>query len=339
MTYQDRIYGKIKIREPLILELIKSQTLQRLKGIDQAGYLPLYLKVHSLSADSRLVTFVKITRFEHSLGTFILLKKFNAIIEERVAGLIHDVSHTVFSHTIDYVVSNGSGRTQNYQDSILERFVKKSEIPRILKKYRIGLGYILNKDNFPLLEKELPDLCADRIDYSLRTALGCKMINRGGVKYFLDNLSIEKNSWIFKNYQSAKRYAKLFLKLNTIYYAGFPTVVMFKTVGDLLKYALKKGHIKKDDLFTTDKEVMAKIKKRLNADKTLKVLFDRIEGKVKFQNNPKDYNARAFCKSRVVDPLFKTNKKVKRLSEIDKNWRKIVREESKPKEYFLKFGA
>lgn len=339
MLYQDRIYGNIEIREPLILELIKSRSLRRLKGIDQAGYLPLYLKVHSVSAGSRVVTLAQITRFEHSLGTFILLKKFNAPIEEQIAGLIHDVSHSAFSHTIDYVVGKDSGRTQNHQDSILERFIKKSEIPRILKKYRVGLGYILNKDNFPLLEKELPGLCADRIDYSLRNAVWCKMIKKGDVNYFLNNLYIEKNRWIFKNYQSAKRYTKLFLKLNTIYYAGFPTAVMFKTVGDLLKYALKKGHIKKDDLFTTDREVMAKIKKRLNVDKKLKVLFDRVEGKVKFQNNPKDYNARVFCKSRVVDPLFKTNKKVKRLSKIDKNWRKIVREESKPKEYFLKFGA
>ena len=38
MKYTDRIYGESKITEPVILKLINSQALQRLKEIDQAGY-------------------------------------------------------------------------------------------------------------------------------------------------------------------------------------------------------------------------------------------------------------------------------------------------------------
>ena len=38
MEYTDRIYGKVNIEEPVILELINSPALQRLKGIDQSGY-------------------------------------------------------------------------------------------------------------------------------------------------------------------------------------------------------------------------------------------------------------------------------------------------------------
>jgi len=331
MIYRDRIYGKVKIEAPIILELIKSPSLQRLKGIDQAGYLPLL---------SRLLGFpylkVKHNRFEHSLGVFILLKKFNAPLEEQIAGLIHDVSHPVFSHCIDYALDEGSEIAHTYQDNIFEKFVKNSEIPKILNKYRLDVAYILNKNNFPLLERELPDLCADRLDYSLRTAFIFREADRKKIDYLLNNLIIENNFWIFKNLKVAKIYAQLFFKMNTIYYAGFPSAIMFRTTGDVIRYTLQKRYLKREDLFKTDKEIIAKIKKYLN-DKTLKLFFKRMQGRVKFKNNPQNYDVHVFCKSRIVDPLFKVGNNVKRLSEADKKWAKIVKEESKPKEYFIKF--
>ncbi|MBM3255849.1 MAG: HD domain-containing protein [Candidatus Moranbacteria bacterium] len=89
MIYTDRIYGKIKITEPIILELINCPSIQRLKGIDQAGY------------SKPWFSGIPRTRFEHSMGVFILLKKYNACLEEQIAGLIHDASHLTFSHAKD----------------------------------------------------------------------------------------------------------------------------------------------------------------------------------------------------------------------------------------------
>jgi hypothetical protein len=335
MFYQDRIYGKIKIEEPVILELIKSPAIQRLKGIDQVGYKPLQDKLLKTGAKERKV---KLSRFEHSLGVLILLRKFNASLGEQIAGLLHDVSHSVFSHCIDYTLDEGSEKNHDFQDKIHQSFVKNSGIPKILKKYGFNVNYLLQKENFPLLEKELPDLCADRIDYSLRTAIIYKEINLKTVDYFLINFFIWKDFWVFKNLQSAQKFAQLFLKLNRIYYSGFPSAVMFRVIGDILKYSLSKGYLKSEDLFTTDKDVIEKIKKRTTEDKNLRQLFKRMQGKVKFGNNPEDYDVSVFCKSRVVDPLCEIERKICRLSEINKNWAKIVKREQEPKKYFIKFG-
>jgi len=332
MIYRDRIYGKIEIKEPVILELIKSPSLQRLKGIDQAGYLPLQSKLLGFRYSE-----VEHNRFEHSLGVFILLKKFGASLKEQIAGLIHDVSHSVFSHCIDYALKEGSEKNHTYQDRIFEDFVKNSEIPKILSKFGFDANYILEKHNFPLLEKELPDLCADRIDYSFRTAVIYREANLKTINYFLNYFLIKKNSWVFKNLKSAKKFASLFFKMNKIYYSGFLSAVMFKTVGDTLKFALQKRYIKKEDLFTTDEKVINKIKKKSKEDKKLNLLFRRMQGKVKFENNPRNYDTLVFCKSRIVDPLIKINSQIKRLSKIDKIWAKIVTREFKPKGYFLKF--
>lgn len=64
MHYTDKIYGEFEITEPVLLELINSPTLQRLKGIDPAGYFdPFYPGK-------------KRTRFEHSVGVCLLLRMF-----------------------------------------------------------------------------------------------------------------------------------------------------------------------------------------------------------------------------------------------------------------------
>ena len=330
MIFHDKIYGKVKIESPLILELIHSPSLQRLKEINQVGYLPLYQKFYSQKIK-------KITRFEHSLGVFILLKKFEAPFDEQIAGLLHDISHGVFSHALDYVFKEGSEKNHNFQDSIFENFLKSSEIPSILSKYGIKLNFILNKNNFPLLEKELPDLCADRIDYSFRNAICNQEATKKEIDYFLKNLSVENNLWVFKNFQNAKKYAKLFFRLNKFYYSGLSTAVMFRTVGDVLKYCLENGYLKKEDLFLTERIVLEKIKSKLKLDPKLKILFRRMTGKIIVRNDPKNYDVIVYCKSRIVDPLFKDGNKIKKLSEIDKTWQRIIKEELTPKKYFLKF--
>ena len=323
MKYKDRIYGNFEITEPVILELINSSTLQRLRGIDQAGYFEPHFPGTTHS------------RFEHSVGVYLLLRKYGTPIEEQISGLIHDVSHSAFSHCIDYVLDAGSEKEHNHQDNVFDDYVRQSEIPGILKKYNFDLEYILDDNNFPLKEKDLPDLCADRIDYSLRTAVIFEKIKNK--KYFIDNLAAENGKWIFKNFESAEKYAELFLKLNTDYYTGLPSAVMFRTVGDYLRYALLQGYISETDLYTTDKKVLAKIKPHIKTDSRLSLLFDRMNNKIGFRSDPKDYDGKVFCKSRVVNPFCWRNGEIKKVSEINSIWVDIIKQESKPKEYFLKF--
>lgn len=325
MNYTDRIYGEVEIMEPVVLELIESPTLQRLKEIDQAGYFEPY---NPGTAHSR---------FEHSLGVFCLLKKYGASLEEQIAGLIHDVSHSAFSHCVDYVLDVGSEKEQNHQDNTFRKFVEKSEIPAILEKYNLDPDYILNDKNFPLEEKELPDLCADRIDYSLRAAVIFREINIDNLNYFLNSLVTKNKQWLFKDFESAKKYAELFFKLNKKYYSDIYSAVMFRTVGDYLRYALQKKYISESDLYTTDKIVLSKVGNYLEKDKKLNFLFDRMNNKIKFKNDPENYDAQVFCKSRAVDPLCDHNGEVKRVSEVDASWKEILKNELKPKEYFIKF--
>jgi len=325
MTIIDRLFGNIQIDEPIILDLINSPDLQRLKGIDQAGYFEVYFPQTSY------------TRLEHSVGCYFLLKKFNAPLEEQIAGLIHDVSHSAFSHCIDYVVQEGSEIAHDHQDNIFKKYVLNSSVPEILKKYNLDTNYILDEKNFPLQESNLPDICADRIDYSLRGLIAYNEASQKKAQTILDNLIIKDNKWIFKNFEVALEYSKLFYLLNTKYYSGLQTAVMFRTVGDYLKYALEKKYISYKELYTTDKYVLDKINTNLKTDKHLKKLWQRMNNNKDFKNDKHNYDARVLCKSRIIDPLVINDGTIKRLSDIEESWKDILKQEQKPKEYFIKF--
>ncbi len=95
MIIKDRVYGIFKVTSPVILELIKSPSLLRLKKIAQYGVPDKYYHLRGYS------------RYEHSLGVMLLLKKLGASEKEQIAGLLHDISHTAFSHLVDWVLDQG----------------------------------------------------------------------------------------------------------------------------------------------------------------------------------------------------------------------------------------
>lgn len=325
MKYIDRLYGTVQITEPVILDIIRSKALQRLKGIDQAGYFDVYIpNTHH-------------TRFEHSLGVYILLKNYGAPLFEQIAGLIHDVSHSAFSHCIEYVFGAKNQKAHLHQDNMFSTFVLKSDIPNILRLYDTDVSYILDEKKFPFKEKNLPDLCADRIDYSLRTAIVYKVIAKKDLRYYLHHLKTIDTQWVFDSYISAQRYANLFRTLNNEYYSGLPSVTMFYTVGQYIKYALEKKYTNWQTLYTTDKQVIKQINHSLRSDKNLQKLWKRMDNKIKVINDPKNYESKVYVKSRLVDPLFQEQGKVMRVSDKNPAWKTIIEIESKPKEYFLRF--
>lgn len=91
--------------------------LQRLKYVDQAGpityfgYMPYF------------------NRYEHSIGVLALLQKANAPLNEQVAGLLHDISHTIFSHIADHLLYK-SNLEKSYQDTVHLKFLKTMHVQK-----------------------------------------------------------------------------------------------------------------------------------------------------------------------------------------------------------------
>lgn len=183
MIILDVLYGEFEV-DQVVEELISSKSMQRLKGIHQAG--ASYLMNEKWN----------VTRFDHSVGVMLLVKKLGGSVEEQIASLLHDVSHTAFSHVIDYVFHN---EDESYHEEIFSSVVKNSEIPAILAKY--GYNYediLLDDSKWTLLERSAPELCADRVDYTLRDMYTYGYVSLEEVHSFLEDVIAVDGKWLFK---------------------------------------------------------------------------------------------------------------------------------------------
>ena len=201
----------------------------------------------------------------------------------------------------------------------------------------MNLNFILDDTNFPLKERKLPDLCADRIDYILRDAAVSHEMDSLQKDYVLAHLHAEKGIWFFDDLASAQFFKDLFRQMDKKYYASIDAAAMHVTVGFYLRHALEEKYINWDDLYTTDCLVLDKIALHHGHDGKLRLLFERMNMKYGFFNDPDNYHAHTHCKSRLVDPLFLDGENLKRVSDVDPGWAEIMKSGLEPKEYFIRF--
>lgn len=309
MTLDSPVYQRMKITEPVLLELIDSKPVQRLKRIHNAGY-------HLVAGNFR-----DQTRYEHSIGVMQLLRMYDASLDEQIAGLLHDISHTAFSHVSTYVLREKYDGTE-FHELKRNEFIFNTEIPHILKKHTIDLEYVLDDTHFKLLENELPDICADRIDYSLRDGLIWQATSKDKVRAILEGLTVNKGSFVFNDKTAARYFSDLFFDLNQMLY-GSPYNAYFNyKFGELIKYAISTNVIKEQDWFKDDYFILEKLKK--STDQKIERGLQEFNGKLMiFEDNDKfDYE---FSKKlRTVDPPVLIGKSLKRLSELDPSYRERI---------------
>ena len=127
-----------------------------------------------------------------------------------------------------------------------------------------------------------------------------------------------------------------FATINAEVYAGPTSALMFRSVGDCLKEALKRGVITADDLFGDDLSVVAKLKAGIGDDETLARHWKRMHKITQAIPDERDPHVRVTCKSRVVDP--RVGDASTRLSAVDPAWATLVKREQTPKRYAFRYA-
>ncbi len=130
--------GASTIDEPAILDLIGCPTFQRLKGVRQAG------------PSALAFPFKNVSRFEHSLGVFLLLRRLGADRREQVAGLLHDISHTAFSHAVDFIFSS---REQDHHEHLKPLMLDRPDLAGALGRLGYAPAEFYDDSIYPLLER------------------------------------------------------------------------------------------------------------------------------------------------------------------------------------------
>src|SRR5512136_89386 len=135
MQYDDPLYGTVAIHEPVLIELTQTAAMQRLHGILQHG-------ITGLIGVTRPTT-----RLEHSLGVMLLVRRLGAPLEEQIAALLHDVSHTAFSHVIDYVF--GDHDSQSYHEDKKAEYMAGTDLPAVLARHGYDWQAFLHEEDYP----------------------------------------------------------------------------------------------------------------------------------------------------------------------------------------------
>ncbi|PEJ07049.1 HD domain-containing protein [Bacillus wiedmannii] len=306
MVISDVIYGEFKV-DQVVEELILSKPVQRLKGIHQAG--ASYLMNENWN----------VTRFDHSVGVMLLVKKLGGSVEEQIAGLLHDVSHTAFSHVIDYVFHNEG---ESYHEEIFSSVVKNSEIPAILSKY--GYNYediLLDDSKWTLLERSAPELCADRVDYTLRDMYTYGYISLEEVHSFLEDVIAVDGKMVLRSIEMAEWFAETYYKEVIDFFMKPMNIYGNDMLAKTLKLALHKGVIHADDFLLEDDELISKLQHC--SDPEVHALLSKVHPNVKVKEDRNNYDLYQKNKVRLIDPPLLHEGKVVSLSVVSENIKRM----------------
>jgi hypothetical protein len=268
---------------------------------------------------------------------------FGANEAEQLASLYHDISHTAFSHVADNIFKSLKGAhttgEHSHQDDIHLWYIENSPAFDICKKYNIPLEK-LDPDlpEYTMLERPLPAMCADRIEYNLHTAIAYKIMTEEEVQNIISHLHFEpitykknnelitEKTWFFDDIISAKKFGLLPLHfIRTIWNSCF-NMVLYKFFAYLIRYAFLKQYISKDLFhFGQDKDILDILYKSedpyvIHMLACLNNIFDAFEI---VSDDSTDFDEILKGKFRGIDPLVKINEEAKTLTEFDFDFREI----------------
>lgn len=278
----DFLYGKLEFPQ-IFAELLETDAVKRLSGIHQSGAIFL---VNPDICHSRL---------EHTIGVTMLIKKMGGSELEQIAGLLHDVSHTAFSHVGDYVFDHVD---EDYHEKVFAEVIYRSEIPDVLLKYGYNVNQILY-GTFDILEQPLPLLCADRLDYTLRDAVHGGIISRQSAREFLSAVVLSDGKIAVTKDDQVKWINEVFEKLNNEVFKLPLHLYANGKMAELIRSFLKKGLLKESDMFKTDTLLLNKIRTTFEGYEAIKSI-KQLRGLTEFIR----YGAVPKIKSRTLKALL-----------------------------------
>ncbi len=311
MRYNDIVFGTVDVRDDLVLELMDTDALRRLEFIYQAGATA-YIHPHRCH-----------TRFDHSVGVLLLLRRLRASWREQVAGLLHDISHTAFSHVSDLVFPAGEGAS--YHEALYHKILWSSEVPTVLAAHGLAVGDVLEGTQYSLLEQPLPALSADRVDYFLRDALIEQVITPAEVSQCLLHLVSHQGRIVVNDLAVARWLGNRYMEMDRRIWSNPLDICAYQILAEALRIALDEGFIIREMLLSTDADLMALLRSSPNPaiQKRLQLLTPHAQYAV----DPADYDYEiTISPVRAVDPPVLLGNTVTPLSEISEEFRAALAE-------------
>lgn len=298
MTIEDYLYGEFNI-EPILCDLINTKEVQRLKKIHQGG------------ASYLVNPTWNVTRYEHSIGTMLFIKLMKGTLEEQIAALLHDISHTAFSHVVDFALNY---KDEDYHEKIYKNIIEESYIPQILNSYGYDYKDILfNESKWTILEMSAPSLCADRIDYTLRDMYRYGYILKQDIDLFLNNLTIVNGEIMITSIEVSEWFTDTYYKEVIDFFLNPLNIYAYNKLSKAISVALNKNIITLDDLLKHDEYVFNLMSNSTSIE--LQGLISSLNYNIKAVEDKNNYDIFTKNKLRLIDPHIFIENNIYRASE------------------------
>jgi hypothetical protein len=221
-----------------LYNLLKTDTIKRLQWIGQNGPLNHFKNKSGFISQT--------TRFEHSVGVMILILKIGGTVKNAIAGLLHDIMHTAFSHAFDFISghSNSISYHEVEKDTLLQQFEKELSNKYTLKKK--WKKYIKDK-NWPLIKRNNP-FAADICDYIVRDSIEFGLVNITKAREMINCLMICDDQLTCKTQEGSDWWRNLSVVVDTQIYMSPWNIAMNHYIAQGLNHIVSEGLVTMDDL-------------------------------------------------------------------------------------------
>lgn len=206
------------------------------------------------------------------------------------------MSHTAFSHLGDYVFYK-SNQHKPYQNKVHLTFLKRFKVDKLVLENGISL-VDLDPDlpAYKSIGQELPNLCADHIQYIIHTGVIFKKISKKEAVAIVDNLQFVNGEWYFTDPTLAEKLADLSLIFTKEFWESVMESAFNEYFAKAIKIAFNEDILKQEDIkYGVDEIVLEKLKKsknkkilmRLNHLSDIQKYYDMVP-----YSEGKDYNVK-----------------------------------------------
>ena len=203
------------------------------------------------------------SRYAHSLGVGLITWHFTGDPRAALAGLLHDIASPCFAHVVDFL--NGDYLNQESTEEGTARMIEESgALQAVLRDMGLRTADVSDYHAYPIADNDTPRLSADRLEYTLGNAINFGIEPFEAVKAFYGDLYVALNGdglpeLAFRDRETALRFARCALKCSAIYVSDADRGSM-QALSELLGDAIRSGVLRREDLWRTEPEVIARLK-------------------------------------------------------------------------------
>ncbi|MCL1965239.1 MAG: hypothetical protein FWF69_09305 [Firmicutes bacterium] len=297
-AYQDVLFAGIP---KFLAPYLETKAMRRLRGIGLfcgTDYTKLYRHRYFYS------------RMDHSVAVALIVWHFTGDKKQALAGLFHDISTPVFSHSVDFM--NGDAWTQMSTEAKTAEMIRGApEICSLLKRDGIAAEDVLDYHRYPIADNDSPRLSADRLEYTFSTALVWQGLwSVAEIGAMVHDLVIRPNEsdepeLCFQSVPMAERFVHGSAAVCKAYQTNENKTAL-SMLGDLLKLGVDTELFTADELYemTEDQAVSRFLNARDGRIRRAWYAFAGMERVFGSETKPKGcYGVRVNAKRRYINPL------------------------------------